>query len=158
MTSLYEYQGSLWAGTSRGLWRWKPDPPQFYPVPGPARELNDLMEGDNGALWIATRDGIRQWAGGKIGPAPLPSAVQIDAQRLLRDRDRGLWIGTIDQGLVHLHQGRTDTFGPADGLSGNYVQALFEDREGKLWAATFEGPDRFRAKVSGFRTGSLMKA
>ena len=71
----------------RRLWRWKPDPPQLYPVPGPKREINDLIEGDNGALWIAMHDGIRQWAGGKIEPAPLPSGSQIDAHSLLRDRD-----------------------------------------------------------------------
>ena len=144
VSSLYEYHGGLWVGAAAGLWRWKPDPPQLYPAPGPVRELNDLIEGDNGALWMATRDGIRQLAGGKIDLTPLNSIGQIHAQRLQRDRDGSLWIGTAGQGLVHLHQERTDTFGPADGLSGNSVLSLFEDREGNIWVATFEGLDRFR--------------
>jgi signal transduction histidine kinase/ligand-binding sensor domain-containing protein len=143
VVSLYEYQGGVWAGTSRALWRWKPDPPQFYPVPGSEGAISDLIEGDNGALWMATNKALLQWAGGKIEPAPVPSAAQTGIHRMLLDRDGGMWIGTIDQGLVHLHQGRTDVFGTADGLSGYRVEALFEDREGDVWAATEEGLDRF---------------
>jgi ligand-binding sensor domain-containing protein len=57
--SLYEYQGNLWAGAVTGLWRWKPDPARRYPVPGPIPEIQDLIEGDNGALWIALHGGIK---------------------------------------------------------------------------------------------------
>ena len=31
--------GSLWVGTATGLWRWKPGPPKFYPLP--TREQRD---------------------------------------------------------------------------------------------------------------------
>jgi signal transduction histidine kinase len=53
----------------------------------------------------------------------------------------------MGQGLVHLHQGRTDVFGSADGLSSDYVLGLFEDREGDIWTATKDGLDRFRDYV-----------
>src|SRR5262249_11542515 len=53
-------------------------------------------------------------------------------------------IGTSDRGLVHLHRGRTDLFRRADGLSGDLIYDLFEDREGNIWIATNEGLDRFR--------------
>jgi signal transduction histidine kinase len=45
---------------------------------------------------------------------------------------------------VHAHQSRTDTFGQLDGLSGDGVSALFQDREGNVWVATTNGLDRFR--------------
>src|SRR5262249_52736957 len=64
---------------------------------------------------------------------------------LLRDRDGALWIGTRDEGLLHVHQGRTDVFGRYDGLSSDTVDRLFEDREGNIWIATPEGIDRFRS-------------
>jgi ligand-binding sensor domain-containing protein len=142
--SLYEYRDALWAGAQTGLWRWKPDPSKLYPMPGPVLEINALIEGDNGALWIAMRGGIRQLVNGKAEPYPLPVGGQFDPLKLLRDREGGLWIGTSGQGLLHVHQGRTDVFTPADGLSGDHINSLFEDHEGNIWAATNDGLDRFR--------------
>ena len=45
---------------------------------------------------------------------------------------------------MHLHQGRADVFSQADGLSGDHVTSLFEDREGDVWVATLGGLDCFR--------------
>src|SRR5262249_13378194 len=62
---------------------------------------------------------------------------------ILRDRDGSLWIGTMAHGLVHVHQGITDTYTEADGLSGDGIRSFFEDREGDVWVATTAGLDRF---------------
>ena len=35
-------------------------------------------------------------------------------------------------------------FAQSDGLSGEYIASLFEDREGNIWVATINGLDRFR--------------
>jgi len=142
--SLYEYRGALWAAASSGLWRWKPGLPKVYPVPDARRAIHDLIEGDNGALWIAMNRGLGQLVDGRVQPYPLPAGGQFGALSLLRDRDGGLWIGTFGQGLLHVHQGKTDVFASADGLSGDNVPELFEDREGNIWAGTIAGLDRFR--------------
>ena len=63
---------------------------------------------------------------------------------LLRDHRGGLWIGTQDNGVLHVHEGGTDRFGRVDGLSGTAVGDIFEDREGNVWVATLGGLDRFR--------------
>jgi ligand-binding sensor domain-containing protein len=55
-----------------------------------------------------------------------------------------VWVGTPDRGLIHFHQGRTDVFSEADGLSGDTVTALLQDQEGNIWAVTTNGIDRFR--------------
>ena len=47
-------------------------------------------------------------------------------------------------GLTHIHNGVTDWFGTRDGLTGETVHSIFEDREGTIWAATPNGLDRFR--------------
>ena len=146
VSSLYEDRaGNLWVGTGSGLWRWKPDPPKFYPLPGPVEHSQALIESGSGALLIAMRSGIRQLVDGKIEAYPLQGAGrQFNPHVLFRDRNDGLWIGTSDHGLVHVHEGRTDLFAQSDGLSGNYVQSLFEDREGNIWVSTLDGLDRFR--------------
>ena len=70
--------------------------------------------------------------------------ADVDSNKLLRDRDGGLWIGTHQRGLIHVHQGRTDVFTKSDGLSGDISCSIFEDREGNVWVASTAGLDRFR--------------
>ncbi|MGA3306936.1 MAG: two-component regulator propeller domain-containing protein, partial [Stellaceae bacterium] len=107
-----------------------------------------MIEGDNAALLIATTGGIKQIVDGKAEVFPLPSAgKRFTPDRLLRDRDGGLWIGTHDRGLLHVHDGRTDAFAQSDGLSGDFISRFFEDREGNIWVATPDGLDRFRDVV-----------
>jgi len=142
--SLYvDSTGNLWAGAQTGLWRWKPGSPTHYAMP-PA-QLHDLNQGADGELLIAMPGGIQRLVQGRPEPFPLPGfRERFNANRLLRDRDGGFWIGTLDRGLIHIHRGRTDVFSPSDGLSGNIIFSLFEDREGNVWAATNGGLDRFR--------------
>jgi ligand-binding sensor domain-containing protein len=120
----------------------------------PEMRIDDLSNGDDGKLLIAVSGaGLKQYIGDKIEvfairsatePNALLSDREIDSNKLLRDRDGGLWIGTHERGLIHVHDGRTDVFTKADGLSGNIIAGLFEDREGNIWVSTAEGLDRFR--------------
>ena len=142
--------GALWAGAQSGLWRLKPGPPRRYPAP----ELIGLSETDDRGLLIAIHGaGLLRLAGDNLESYSIRGAINsdrllqdhdIDANRLLRDRDGGLWIGTVERGLIHIHHGRTDLFSRADGLSGDVVLSIFEDREGNVWVATTGGLDRFR--------------
>ena len=146
VTPLYEDSGgNLWAGAMNGLWHWKPGPPKLYPMPDPAQRIYALVESDDGAILIAKNSGITKLRNGKTEAYPIPAGLQFQPLRLLRDRNGGLWIGAlVDNGLLHVHDGKTDLFTPADGLSGESVNALFEDREGNIWVATVNGLDRFR--------------
>jgi len=141
---LEDRKSNLWVATQTGLWRWKPGPPKFHPMP--QDELTGgLVEGENGALLVSTRSGVKQFVAGKMKSYPLPGSIRsFVADEMLRDRDGGLWIGTVGRGLVHVHQGRVDTLSQSDGLSGDIAEWLFQDREGNIWAATWEGLDRFR--------------
>jgi signal transduction histidine kinase/ligand-binding sensor domain-containing protein len=143
---LYEdSEGSLWAATGTGLWRWKPGPPKHFSFPDLVGTSQALIESQSRGLLIATRTGIQQLVDEKAGAYPLPGVVgQFTPLKLLRDRDGGLWIGTYDRGLLHVHGGRTDVFTQPDSLSGDTVTSLFEDREGNVWVATSDGLDRFR--------------
>ena len=144
---LYEdSNGNLWVGVDEGLWRWKPGPPRFYSLPGEPNGIQGLAEDADGALLICLRGGVRRFVDGKAVMAyPYPGQDrQLQALRLLRGSRGALWIGTQARGLAHVHQGRTDWFSPSDGLSGEDVAALFEDREGNIWVATEGGLDRFR--------------
>jgi len=143
--------GTLWAAAESGLWRMRPGPPKRYATPV---ELIGLSKTDDGRLLIAMHGaGLIRLAGDKLEPYPVRGAVnsnrlltdrELNSNRLLRDRRGGLWIGTIERGLIHIDHGRTDVFSRSDGLSGDVVLSVFEDREGNIWVATTGGLDRFR--------------
>jgi len=147
-----DHSGTLWAAAESGLWRWKPGPPKRYATPG--MRIDDLSNTDKGDLLIAIRErGLKQFLSDKLETYPIRSASNpnvllpdrdVDSNKLLRDRDGGIWIGTHDRGILHLHQGRTDVFTTSDGLSGNIIASLYEDREGNVWVGTTRGIDRFR--------------
>ena len=137
----------LWVYAETGLWQWKPAPVRMSQVQKPEgwHLSNMACVNDQGHSLIAIPEGITQVVNGKILPNPLPNLPKLsDTTSMLRDRDGGLWIGTVSHGLVHIHQGRTDRFTRSDGLSGDDVIALLEDREGNLWVLTRDGLDRFR--------------
>ena len=144
--------GTLWVLAQSGLWGWKPGPQRRYsttPV-----EVTDLSRTEEGEPLFAVRGGgLMHLVGDKSEPYPIRdpgpakrmlSDREVDANKLLRDHDGGLWIGTVERGLIHVHNGRTDVFAQSNGLSGDVVLSLFEDHEGNVWVATTGGLDRFR--------------
>jgi signal transduction histidine kinase len=96
-------------------------------------------------MLVAMSREIKRLVNRNLEPYPLLAGRrQFHPKSLSRDSNGGLWIGTMDQGLLHMHQGMTDRFTRADGLSSNTVSDMFEDREGNIWVATVGGLDRFR--------------
>ncbi|XHS78146.1 two-component regulator propeller domain-containing protein [Burkholderiaceae bacterium UC74_6] len=144
--------GSLWVGAESGVWRWKPGAPQRFATSG--MRVGDLSTTVDGQILIGTRGaGLKQVAGDKLIPFPIQAAAKpaewvpgrdAKANKLLRDRDGGLWIGTEGHGIIHLKDGQADTFTRAEGLSGNIACSLFQDREGNIWFGSEKGLDRFR--------------
>jgi signal transduction histidine kinase len=55
-----------------------------------------------------------------------------------------LWVGTVGSGLLRISAGGSERFTLREGLTGNTVQELFEDREGTVWVVTSNGLDAFR--------------
>src|SRR4029453_13391154 len=112
----------------------------------PGRRMGDMSKADDGRLLVGMSGaGLRQLVGDKVELYPIRSSTNpnaplpdhdIDSNKLLRDRDGGLWIGTPEGGLIHVHQGRADVFTKLDGLSGDISCSIFEDREGNIWIAT----------------------
>jgi len=144
--------GVLWVGAENGVWRWSPGEPRRYGIPGP--RMGDLATTPDGSVLAGMQGGgLLQVAGDRLVPHRFRGVGHpgdrladrdIKSNKLLRDRDGGLWIGTTGSGLVHVKDGLADTFTRADGLSGNISCSLFEDREGNIWFGSEKGLDRFR--------------
>jgi signal transduction histidine kinase/ligand-binding sensor domain-containing protein len=160
LTVIYEEAGSLWVGASTGLWRWKPGLPISYPIPGSA--VQSIVGNDSGGLLIATHNTLQQFVNSRLEPWSVPEAPpDFDPRKLFRDGASRLWIGSVHHGLALFDHGRTGLFARTDGLSGDNISAVYEDREGNIWIATDGGLDRFRdfaVPIISTTSGSVLSA
>jgi ligand-binding sensor domain-containing protein/signal transduction histidine kinase len=131
-----------------------------------------LAAGSAGSVWIAmdgvgTGLGVRYFSNGDFISYVVPGfdGATIRAVSLFLDREQTLWVGTASQGLYHIHDGRADHYGAAQGLTGDEVNSIYEDREGNLWITTDKGVDLFRdipivsfSSTDGLRGGSDVSA
>ena len=142
--------GNLWAGAETGLWRLEAWPSEALSDARPGDSRSALIEGDDGRLLIATHGGIRQLVDGKAEAIRFQATGrQFNPTSLLRDRNGGLWIGTSDRGLLHVHQGRTDrVYAVRRSVRRFHLMRLFEDREGNIWVATHTASTTFAISPS----------
>ena len=110
-----------------------------------------LAAGPAGSIWVAMDGvgpglGVRYYTDGAFKSYVLPGfdGETIRAATLLLDRHQTLWVGTETEGLYHIHDGHADHYAAAQGLTGDEVRSIYEDREGNLWIATDKGVDLFR--------------
>ena len=143
-------QGNVWIGGAYSVCRWRPGRPECYkieslvPLVGKSGVFA-LADDSGGTLWAGTYAlGIWRFVAGRWTRHLSPLDPELETGAIFYDRGSGFWLGTDKHGLLRIAQGRTERFARADGLSGDMVNDLFEDREGSLWVATSAGLDRFR--------------
>jgi len=148
-------QGNLWIG-SQYLCRWKPGSIcADYLRNGPNdAEINAIAVASSGPspiVWAGVigfgrKGGVQRFSAGKWSPYPIagPDGVAVESEAMLFDHDGSLWLGTEKEGLYRIRNDMVEHFGPADGLSGHQVAAIYEDHEKNLWVTTDGGMDMFR--------------
>src|SRR5262245_28066143 len=104
----------------------------------------------SGSVWasfdgIGPRLGVQHYADGKWAPFVVPGfdGSTVHSHVLFVDRHQTLWVGTDSKGVYHVHDGHADHYERSDGLSGNDILSMYEDREGNLWVVTGRGVDMF---------------
>ncbi len=113
-----------------------------------------LAQTRDGSVWIAAGNG-------GVTQVVAPDSMQPKTRSWFKDRspailfaDRAghLWMGgeglqllneQAIRGLDPAREPDLDEFDARDGLSGNFVRAIYEDRDGIIWVSTDLGTDRF---------------
>lgn len=142
---LADGEGGFWLGGHTALVHWhRGSSSQMYRSEG----IQSLARGPDGSLWLGISEGhgLEQFKAGAAKPFVTSTfdGSSLDFGTLMFDRDGNLWVGTVGKGLFRIHGDVVDHYDHTNGLSGDSVWALFEDREGIVWAGTTSGIDSFR--------------
>jgi ligand-binding sensor domain-containing protein/signal transduction histidine kinase len=139
-------------------------------LPGTAEYARDTLVGavlkdESGDLWMGQRILRRLKLEG--GDVPIYVTTNFDnithVIALTEDHSGGIWVGTFGDGLSRIDErtGQVTTYrhdaADPSSLSSNIVPSLLMDHSGTLWAATWDGLDRFDSKTHRFmvyRSGS----
>ncbi len=149
--------GTLWVGTDDAVFSLTRGSKAFQSTGIPVKIVTQTTQAKDGQLWIAENMvGVRPLPlKGRNPPADDPQ-IPLTAQSAFFDRDGSLWITDLKSlkrvrfpeqlGNRSLRQGdaQLESFNERDGLSGDLVNLLFQDREGNIWVSTAKGLDRFR--------------
>lgn len=136
--SLFSDGDDLWVGTrGGGLHRF--DGRRFHPVPIETgltgREVMAIAKLGR-KLWVGTRDaGLFRRDGARF-VAVLPGEPIYSVGRVRNE----LWWGSLGRGVFRTSLDKeTKRYDTSNGLSGDRIYSVFEDREGNVWLATNHG-------------------
>src|SRR5580698_1794331 len=99
-----------------------------------------IVQTPDGYLWLGTEFGLLRFDGVRAVPWQPPASDYLPSsniRKLLVARDGRLWIGTLE-GLASWKDGKLTHY---QELAGQAINALFEDREGTVWAGGWATPN-----------------
>lgn len=157
--SVYEDRNeTLWVGTVDKVFFLHKGARQFQVAADHLQFVMKFGEAPDGTLWMTE-------TGRSVRPVPLASKPQTltgpeivaGSQFLLFDDQGSLWIASLGDGIRRVQDPAlrspalgtkptmtAESYMAAQGLSGNFMYCLLQDREGNVWAGTNAGVDRFR--------------
>ena len=110
-------------------------------------DINEILEDENGTLWIGTEGGISKYDGEtftNFGVADGLPDQHVNGMAL--DRDGRIWACTL-AGVTCFDGSSFSTLTTADGLASDAVLRVFQDSNGYMWFATWGGLNRYDGEV-----------
>jgi hypothetical protein len=100
----------------------------------PDSSVKAISREHNGSLLVATGRGVFELINNRLRAVADLKGVYLIAE----DRDQGLWLGDIHQGLFHLQNGQLSPVAK-DRFAGKPLSFLLADRQNRLWIALNPG-------------------
>jgi signal transduction histidine kinase/ligand-binding sensor domain-containing protein len=152
-------EGYIWVPTEGPLLRWKPGhfesylPKEWASTKG-IETVGGVIGMPDGSVLVCVQHtgafgGLQKLSMGHWESVKVPGfdGSKVDgALTAFRDNHAGIWLGTGNHGIYHIHGNEFEKFGIQDGLSGDYVLGFYQDRENGIWVVTSGGVDYFRPR------------
>ncbi|HNQ13760.1 MAG TPA: two-component regulator propeller domain-containing protein, partial [Bacteroidia bacterium] len=138
----YDSKDRLWIGTLGGV-SIKDNRNQFQNYTVSEGLANNVVyafdEDKESRIWMACYGGLSFFQNGQMHSKPEVESSGPDAQRLkdiLIDSRNNLWMATYGLGITYIDNKGMHNVSTREGLSNNFTQCLYEDREGNYWIGT----------------------
>jgi hypothetical protein len=112
---------------------------------GPNNTTRNIIQDRKGNIWIAAFDGIFRYDGKSFTNI----TSKVSSARffsVLEDRKGNLWFGSIGSGVYYYDGKLFRNFTTKEGLAGNDVTCIYEDKTGHIWFGTGGGASRYDGK------------
>ncbi|HJU25435.1 MAG TPA: two-component regulator propeller domain-containing protein, partial [Rhodanobacteraceae bacterium] len=150
-----------YAGVGTGVTRVDPQTFELTPIAPPfdeaaAREVKQLFQGGDGAIWAASQAGLLRLATGTSAFRFQPGVGHGAVDAFAFATDRSLWLARSDRLQHYVFDGnrarRIDTVDAADGWPTVDVGGLAFSDDGRVWATTPRGLVAYDPKTRRVRT------
>ena len=106
--------------------------------------VTNIYDDKNGLLLITQKNGFFRYSEQSFSKWKNDSDILLSSTTVyssMKLKDNSFLLGTISQGIIHLHQDGTilNRYNQNNGLSNNTVLSLFEDNEQNIWAGLDNG-------------------
>ena len=102
----------------------------------PCGEANDVVETNDGVLWIGTYAGLYRYNGSEFRLMSNYNSVK-NVNCLYADQEGRLWIGTNDNGLsVSIGESISNVLDVEDGLPANSIRSITQGADGSYYIGT----------------------
>jgi signal transduction histidine kinase/ligand-binding sensor domain-containing protein len=137
--------GSVWAGTDKGLVRLGEKLTVFGAAQGmPIEDVRAMTQAKDGTIWVAgAGNQICSFDGEKWTTHSLHAlSAQSGAHAMVFGKEGAIWIGT-NAGLIRYADGHETLLTVKDGLPDDSVYCLFQGADDTLWVGTRNGFSRY---------------
>jgi ligand-binding sensor domain-containing protein len=149
-------QGTLWVATENTIVCLPRAARKFKTTGIQVGQVPRFADSPAGKIWMAeTTRSVRPIP--EHGLSTADPEIRVGSNAILFDREGSLWITTLGDGLrrvpfperlqsqrIREFSQKIESFTAKDGLSGDYMGPILEDREGNIWVGTDDGLDQFR--------------